>query len=280
MKRIAIIPNDGKDIGLGNTIRVAESLAGRAEIYMDKEYSVIERGVRFVSKDELCGICDAVVVLGGDGTILSVAAECAKKKTPVLGINLGKVGFMTEIEIGNMDDALTKLLSGEYETERRMMMRVERRSSEGLDVFHALNDVVTAKTAEVQLINVELFSDSQLVNRYTADGLIIATPTGSTGYSISAGGPVVDPNMSLFVATPICAHMLSVRSAVLSDRHKIRVRLDGTVSGGKGIITADGDVKGFMSAGDEIIITKSEYELELIKIGKQSFFETVIKKLS
>ncbi len=280
MKKIVVIPNDGKDIGLGNTIKAVESLITCAEIYMDEEYSVIGRGVNFVPKSELYDDRDAVLVLGGDGTILSVAASCAKKHIPVLGINLGKVGFMTEIEIGGMDEALSKLISGDYQTERRMMMRVERRSSDGLDVFHALNDVVVAKTAEAQLISVELFSDKQLVNRYIADGLIIATPTGSTGYSISAGGPVVDPNMSLFVATPICAHMLSVRSAVLSDKHLIRVRLDETFSGNKGIITADGDIKGFMAAGDEIVITKSEYELELIKIGKQSFFKTVLMKLS
>lgn len=280
MKKIVIIPNDGKDIGLGNTVKVVQSLSGRADIYMDEEYAVIGHGVNFIPRNELYSNRDAVIVLGGDGTILSVAAQCAKQKIPVLGINLGKVGFMTEIEINNMDDALSKLLDGDYETERRMMMRVERRSSEGLDVFHALNDVVVAKTAESQLICVELFSDEQLVNRYIADGLIIATPTGSTGYSISAGGPVVDPNMSLFVATPICAHMLSVRSAVLSDTHRIRVRLGGALSPGKGIITADGDIKGFMNSGGEIVITKSEYELELIKIGKQSFFETVLKKLS
>lgn len=280
MKKIAVIPNDGKDIGLANTIKAVESLMSRAEIYMDEEYSVIGRGVHFVPKSGLYDDRGAVIVLGGDGTILSAAAACAKKRIPILGINLGKVGFMTEIELGGMDEALEKLLSGEYRTEKRMMMRVERRSSDGLDVFHALNDVVVAKSAEAQLISVELFSDDQLVNRYIADGLIIATPTGSTGYSISAGGPVVDPNMSLFVATPICAHMLSVRSAVLSDKYLIRVRLDGTFSGNKGIITADGDIKGFMAAGDEIVITKSEYELELIKIGRQSFFETVLKKLS
>ena len=133
--------------------------------------------------------------------------------------------------------------------------------------FHALNDVVVSKSAGEKLIGMELLTDGEAVNRYIADGLIIATPTGSTGYSISAGGPVADPCMRLYVATPICAHMLSVRS-------------DGEHGGAEAVVTADGDVQACIRDTDEVVITESEYDFELIRINRQSFYDTLIKKLS
>jgi NAD+ kinase len=126
----------------------------------------------------------------------------------------------------------------------------------------------------------QLYTDQEAVNRYTADGLIIATPTGSTGYSISAGGPVVDPCMRLYVATPICAHMLSVRSAVLSSDKEIKIKLSGDYADSDAVVSADGDVQGYIKDTDEVIITESEYDFELVKIGEQSFYDTLIKKLS
>ena len=122
--------------------------------------------------------------------------------------------------------------------------------------------------------------NDQFITRYNADGIIVATPTGSTGYSISAGGPVVDPCMRLYVATPICAHMLSVRSAVLSSNKDIRIKLDGEYGNADAVVTADGDIQGYIKNADEVIITESEYDFELIKIGEQSFYDTLIKKLS
>jgi NAD+ kinase len=126
----------------------------------------------------------------------------------------------------------------------------------------------------------ELYADDELMYRYTADGLIIATPTGSTGYSISAGGPVVDPGMELYVATPICAHMLSVRSAVLSSDKPITIRLDKTYPDNEAVVTADGDIQGYISGADEVAVLKSKYRFKLIKIGNNSFYDTLISKLS
>ena len=192
-----------------------------------------------------------------------------------MGINLGKIGFMTEIEIDDMGDAISKFLQDDFTVEKRMMMKAEIRKENKIQFsFHALNDVVVSKVAG------ELSTDGVAVNRYTADGLIIATPTGSTGYSISAGGPVVDPCMRLYVATPICAHMLSVRSAVLSSNKDIRIKLDGEYGNADAVVTADGDIQGYIKNADEVIITESEYDFELIKIGEQSFYDTLIKKLS
>lgn len=281
MKKIAIVPNSGKDEELLHTRKIASYLNGKAELYMENSGGDIGEGVNYVDADALYNIADALLVLGGDGTILQCAAKCAKKHIPVLGINLGRIGFMSEVEPNDTERALDALLSDNYTTEKRMMMKVElRRDGEVTGRCHALNDVVVSKSAGARLIGMELYTDGLMVNRYIADGLIIATPTGSTGYSISAGGPVVDPRMSLYVATPICAHMLSVRSAVLPSEKKIVIRLDGTYPDCTALVSADGDVQGEIKGADEVVITRSEYEFELIKIGSTSFYDTVLKKLS
>lgn len=281
MKRIAIIANNGKDLGLVNTKKITEYLNGKADLYMDSAYETVGLSVNYVSTEELYVKAQVMIVLGGDGTILQCTGECAKRRIPVLGINLGRIGFMSEVEIDDIESALDKLLSDNYTIEKRMMMRVEIiRDKKIQRCAHALNDIVVSKSAGEQLIGMELYTDGLLVNRYIADGLIIATPTGSTGYSISAGGPVVDPRMSLYVATPICAHMLAVRSAVLPSEKKIVIKLDKTYPNCNAIVTADGDVQGYINDADEVVITCSEYEFELIKIGNQSFYDTVLKKLS
>lgn len=281
MKRIAVIPNSGKDMGLVNTKRLVGFLHTSAEVYMDEAYRVLGMNVKYVSPSDIYNNADYVIVLGGDGTILQIASDCAKRGIPILGINLGKIGFMTEIELDDMETALQKLLDDDFIIEKRMMIKAEiRKDNEVQFSFHALNDVVVSKSIGEKLICMELSTDGESVNRYTADGLIIATPTGSTGYSISAGGPVVDPCMKLFVATPICAHMLSVRSAVLSSDKVMKIRLDSEYGGNDAVVTADGDVQCYIKDADEVIITESEYDFELIKIGNQSFYDTLIKKLS
>lgn len=281
MKKIAVISNDGKDTGLLNTKKLVSILIDKAYVYMDESYRSTGLQVRYVRAENLYDNADYAVALGGDGTILQSAALCARKNVPVLGINLGKIGFMTEIELCDMEKALKKLLAGEFTIEKRMMIKAEiRRGGKTKYSFHALNDVVVSKSIGEKLISIELSTNGEAVNRYTADGLIIATPTGSTGYSISAGGPVVDPCMRLLVATPICAHMLSVRSAVLSSDKTMKIKIDSRYGGTDAIVTADGDIHGYIKNTDEVIITQSEYDFGLIKIGNQSFYDTLIKKLS
>ncbi len=285
MKRIAIIPNNSKDIGLVNTKRLVDFLCNNAgnngvKLYMEEAYRVIAMNVNYVPFAALYDEIDYVIVLGGDGTILQRAAECARRHIPILGVNLGKVGFMAEVEIDDIECALKKFLADDFRIEKRMMMKTQiKRNGKIQFSFHALNDVVVSKAAGEKLICMRLFTDGEEVNRYMADGLIIATPTGSTGYSISAGGPVVDPCMRLYVATPICAHMLSVRSAVLPSNKEIKINLDG-VYGKDAVVTADGDIQACIKNTDEVIITESEYDFELVRIGGQSFYDTLIKKLS
>ncbi len=281
MKKIAIIPNNIKDIGLLVTKRVVDYLSGKAELYMENKFSVTGMKVNYVKKSAIFENVDLMIILGGDGTILQEAAACAKYGIPVMGINLGKVGFLTEIECDNIENALNKLLAEEYTIEKRMLIKLEiRREGKTVCVHNALNDVVVSKPSGAKLIDMELYAGDELVNRYIADGLIIATPTGSTGYSISAGGPVVDPSMTLYIATPICPHMLSARSAVLSADKPIIIRLDSAYPDNEAVVTADGDVQGYISSADEVAVLKSKYEFQLIRTGRQSFYNTLISKLS
>lgn len=281
VKKIAVIPNSSKDTGLVNTRRLIDFLNGKALVYMDEAYRDLGLNVQYAGVEEIYDVADYAVVLGGDGTILRRAAMCAENRVPMLGINLGTIGFMTEIETGDMEKALVRLLSGDFQTEKRMMIKAEiRREGETKHSFYALNDVVVSKSADETLVCLELSANDELVNRYIADGLIIATPTGSTGYSISAGGPVVDPRMRLLVATPVCAHMLSARSAVLSSDKTMKIKINSGRGGGEAVVTADGGAQGFIKDADEVIITEAECVFELIKIGNQSFYDTLISKLS
>ena len=281
MKKIAIIPNDTKDTGLVNAINTAKLFNGRAEVFAEDKFKGMIDDVTYLPYDELFNTAEYMIALGGDGTMLQIAPQCAKKDIPVLGINLGRVGFLTEIELDNIDYAINKLLDDDYGIEKRMLIRMEIIKNGATAVkCHALNDVVVAKNAGAKLIKPGLYANGELVNKYIADGLIIATPTGSTGYSISAGGPVVDPGMELYVATPICAHTLSVRSAVLPADKEIIIRLDKDYLGNSAVVTADGDTYGSITTADEVRITKSKHQFSIIKIGKYSLYDTVLKKLS
>lgn len=279
MKKIAIITNVTKDMGFVSAKAVVSFLKDRAEIFMSDDCAMPdESGIKYVPYDELWENADIMLVIGGDGTLLRVASRCAKARIPTLGINLGHVGFLTEIELSDIKEAIDKLLIGEYTIEKRMLLKIKI-NNENVS-YHALNDLVVSKPEGTTLVSLDLYAGSELVNRYTADGLIIATPTGSTGYSISAGGPVVDPRMSLFVATPICAHMLAIRSAILPAEKNIVIRLNNEYAGSTAVISTDGEKRRFITSNDEVHISKSNYEFELIRIGASSFYDTLIRKLS
>lgn len=274
MKKIAVLANTTKEQSIATAERIAEFLMGKAHLYMTDDCKISNRyTVTYMTYDEIYNAVDIAIVIGGDGTLLRYATPCAKAKVPTLGINLGTVGFLTEVELDDIEKSLSALLCGEYIKEERMLLKACINDSE---TYHALNDIVVAKRDHEQLIHVDLYADGELVYHYKADGLIVATPTGSTGYSISAGGPVVDPKMDLYVATPICAHMLLARSTVLPADKELVIRLCKNDA----IISADGELNRALTSEDVIRISKSNYKFELIKIGKTSFYNTLINKLS
>jgi len=230
-----------------------------------------------VSDENIKSNTDIVIVLGGDGTILSAACECAEMGIPVMGINLGRVGFMTETDQDSMEKAVDALINGEYKIENRMMMEIFVSSESGERKYTALNDIVVSKP-DSQMINVGIFSDEEKITEYIADGVIIATPTGSTGYSLSAGGPVADPSTEMFLVTPICAHTLWARPSVLSPEKEVSVKL---FEGANPVasVMVDGQLKEKIEEGDNVRIRKSDKKLKLIKFGKQSFYDILTAKL-
>lgn len=272
MKRIAVIPNYTKDTNQEYTRRLCRYLGGKAEVVMPADARVNGVEATFVSGDVYEG-CDAAVILGGDGTMLQAAEPCGKRGIPVMGINLGTVGFMTEVETCDAEAACARLLDDDFTVEERMMMEV----SIGGRLYLALNDLVVSKP-DAQMVATEIYAGSEKVSEYMSDGIILATPTGSTGYSLSAGGPVADPAMRLFIATPICAHTLSARPMLMSDAKRISLRL--TEHGSKNAaVTVDGKIVGMIKSGETVTVSRSLYVLKIIKLGKQSFYQTMMEKL-
>lgn len=275
--RITVIPNHTKDIGLTQTGELCEILRrGGAKIRMDARYSGSGIEAEYCDAGLYEG-ADAAVVLGGDGTILQAAEPCARLGIPVMGINLGRVGFMTEVEPSDMETAAKRLLNADYCIEERMMMEVGIRADGAEQSFAALNDCVVAKN-DAQMIMAGIFADNEKITEYIADGVIISTPTGSTGYSLSAGGPVADPGTEVFLITPVCAHTLKARPTLVSADKEISVRLfEGANSYAS--VTVDGVVRGRLSCGDSAVIRKADISLKLIKFGKQSFYDILAAKL-
>ena len=277
MLKVAIIPNKKKDSQLEVTKKLVSLLGGRAEIIVPAEFEGKLQDVQYA--EDVYSVVDVAIVIGGDGTVINSALPCAKADIPMLGINLGRVGFMSEVELCSIDEAMESFLKGDYEIEERMMMSVQISGADGDGkCFHALNDAVIEKAKDVKLIGLELFSDNEKISQYVADGIIVSTPTGSTGYNLSAGGPVVNPLMSLFVATAICPHMLTARPAVMPADKPIIIKLGGEIEG-SAVACVDGEPVGQVNSGDRVIITKSQYSAKLIKIVRRSFYDTIIEKM-
>lgn len=245
------------------------------------EQEVVQRfgleGEAAAAREKIPQLVDTIVVFGGDGTMLSVARLVQGSATPVLGVNLGSLGFLTQVTIEEMYPALEQLLAGRHSIDRRRMLRAELRQPKGASsVHHALNDVVINKGALARIISIDTFADDHFIANFQADGMIVSTPTGSTAYSLSAGGPIVFPTLESLLLTPICPHTLTNRPLVIPAQSRVRIRLK---SGEDVMLTVDGQVGLPLQEGAEIICTRSEYEIELVRPGEKSFFELLREKL-
>jgi NAD+ kinase len=222
--------------------------------------------------------CDLIIVLGGDGTLLSAARAIGRREIPLFPVNLGGLGFLTAITVDDLFPELERALRGEHRIARRGMMHVEvMRQGELIASYDALNDAVITKITIARMIDLDTHVDEQFVCAYKADGLIIATPTGSTAYSLSAGGPIVFPSVPAFCITPICPHMLTNRPLLVPDTSVIRVTSrdpDETV-----YLTIDGQVGNPIRLDDVVICHSSHFSLHLIRPPKQMFFDVLRQKL-
>jgi len=221
---------------------------------------------------------DLAVVIGGDGTLLAAARTLGDRQIPILAINHGGLGFLTEVTLAEMYPALERILNGEFVTDHRMMMDVSiERSGEKIDSFRALNDVVINKGTLARIIELEARVDGQYVSSFRSDGLIVCTPTGSTAYNLSAGGPIVYPSMNAMIVTPICSHTLTNRPIVLPADVRIEMTLKTTQDEVR--LTVDGQVGLPVVPGDLVRVEKSQNVVKLIAPSGKDYFDVLRGKL-
>jgi len=230
------------------------------------------------SASALAGTCDLIVSLGGDGTLLSVARAIGTRPVPILGVNLGTLGFLTEVAVDEMFDVLERVVAGTATRVSRMRLAVVvRRSGREVAAYQALNEVVVAKNALSRMIDIDVAADDLAVTTYHGDGLIVATPTGSTAYSLSAGGPLVLPGTEVIVLTPICPHSLAQRPLVLPPT----TRVDATVRarGGDVSLTVDGQLGLALEDGDHVQVARSPHPIAVVASPARSRFDILRTKL-
>ncbi len=280
MKRIGIVAKTDREEARTVVPRLLQWCAARGiQAVLDKETASLcpEVSVATARKPELPGQVDLLLVLGGDGTLLSVARLVGDLGVPILGVNLGGLGFLTALTAEELFPALEAHLNGELVIEERMMLgAVVSRHGERLSDYVALNDVVITKSAMSRIIRLEVAVDGQFATGYRADGLIISTPTGSTAYCLSAGGPIVFPTMDAVVLTPICSHTLTNRPIVLPATQSIEVTLltDQDV-----MLTLDGQVGFALKQADVVEVRRAAARIRLLRFPQKHFFSVLRTKL-
>ncbi len=277
VQRVGIVAKPASREAVQTAHELSEWLRRRGlEAELD-EASLQARGIRGEPAFDPAGAYDLVVVLGGDGTLLSVARTMTRG-VPILGVNLGNLGFLTEINRSEMYPTLVEVLEGRYALEERSLFDVELRRDGGKpSVFRVLNDAVINKSALSRIIELTLRVDGHLIARFRADGLIISTPTGSTAYNLSAGGPVLNPLLPVAVLTPICPHALSLRPIVVPDAGPIEVTLETQAE--EVYLTLDGQEGTSLGFRDTVRIARSQSKVRLVKVSERSFYDSLRGKL-
>lgn len=235
-------------------------------------------GGRSCSKNEMAKKADLIVVLGGDGTLLSIARLVERPSVPILGVNLGGLGFITEIAVEELESVVARTLAGDFSIEKRMTLEIQVHGKRGRhNKFRVLNDAVITKGARARIIDLEAYVGKEYLCTYRADGLIISTPTGSTAYSLAAGGPILYPSLGAIVLSPICPHTLTNRPIVVSSKSTIRVSLRS--SGDTVILSPDGQQGVLLNDGDVVEVRDYRVPVSLVKAPSRSYFEVLRNKL-
>lgn len=222
---------------------------------------------------------DAAVVLGGDGTLLHAAGFLAPFGIPLLGVNLGYLGFLTEIEAKELEPAIRRLIARDYEIENRMLLQAVVHGENRSDRFLAVNDIVITRSAFARMIHLAIDVDGVSVGNFLADGLIISTPAGSTAYSLSAGGPIVHPRLETILITPICPHSLATRSILALPDEVVSVRLV-TDRESEVLLTADGQAGVSVAPSESVVVQRADIKAKFIKFGQRSFYEVLGNRLN
>lgn len=281
MKHFYLIANEVKDPDGYYTRKIISYLKARnAEVSCaDNRLALAEK-----CRSEVCRLedTDCVLVLGGDGTLLRAARNMVDKDIPLLGINLGTLGYLAEVEIAAIEEALDKLLADRFIREERMMLAGQVKRHGIAEENFALNDIVISRCGSLQVLTFHIYVNGLFLNSYSADGMIVATPTGSTGYNMSAGGPIVEPGARLLLMTPICPHTLNTRSIVLAPDDEIRIEIPEGKDGRLQTVEAsyDGSHKVMLKTGDNIAIRRADKTTGILKLNTESFLTVLHKKMS
>ncbi len=276
MITVGIYPSPDNDIDfLGTSMVMAKLKACR--IIMPEEYEGRfnpREAVEFVNKSKFFSEPDVIIVLGGDGTILRAARNCALAGVPIIGINLGRIGYMAELELDELP-MLDRLFSGDFQIEKRMLIEVEV----GGEKLFALNEAVLGGDSVFRIVEIELWCENNKVNRYRADGLIAATPTGSTAYSMSAGGSVVDPRLEAIMITPICSHSLNATPLLFSAESELTMK-NVTSRAEKLYLNLDGCEIRELAYGESAKIRRSDKTVSFIRLKDGTFYDVLQRKMA
>lgn len=280
--RIAIIPYSGKKLAEEYACGIIRYLSGygcKFTVPQRFRYTVAGDRVEYVEND-FCAVeqADLAVSLGGDGTIIHTAKDAAVLGKPVLGVNCGRVGFVAGLEPSDMHE-LKRLLDGSYTVDERMMLEISLNKNGSIHRAYALNDMTVTNGAVSRMIDLDVQLNGEFITSYRADGVILATPTGSTAYSLSAGGPVIEPHMKCILLTPICPHSLFSRSILFSDDSEVTIT-KGAESRGDLCASIDGRENEQIGKNDSITVRKADISAKFIKLGNKNFYRILNDKLN
>ncbi len=230
---------------------------------------------RFHTYEELADLSDMILSFGGDGTLLSTARKVGRKQTPILGVNLGGLGYLAEITLEKLYPRVEELLTGSYRIESRMALTCTVEGSP--EEYFALNDIIIAKGAYPRIVNIRLTIGERYLNTYSGDGLIVATPTGSTAYSLSSGGPIVEPALQALIVNPISPHTLADRPIIIGADKEIEAIIAGEHD--ELTLVADGQIECALNHGDRVLIRRADFEVQLVLFGNKFFYDVLREKL-
>jgi len=277
--RVAIFPNLSKPDALKYTVSIGEFLSQRGvEVILSPEVRELVGNWEACPPAEWPRVAEYCVVLGGDGTLLSAVRATSPGEIPLLGVNLGHLGFLTEVETPDLFPTLDKFLRGEFFVEKRSTLsaRIER-DGKLVSEFGALNEVVVAKGPFARLIRVNIWVDQRYIDTFPGDGLIVSTATGSTAYSLSAGGPLVSPDVDCLLITPVCPHSLYSRAMVISGSSTVGVSFAGSPE--HVFLTVDGQQGSGLEPGDLVVVSRARTKAHLVRMKDWNFFEVLRKKM-
>ncbi len=275
MKKFYLITNEVKDPQGIITKKIVEYVErhGASAVCIENDKQAFLYG----SEEEI----DCALVLGGDGTMLRAARNMMDSDIPLLGINLGTLGYLAEVESAHVEEALDKLLQNQFIRENRMMLSGRVENQDGTEEDYALNDIVISRCGSLQILTFHIYVNGQFLNAYCADGMIVATPTGSTAYNLSAGGPLVKPGAKMLLLTPVCPHTLNTRSIVFAPEDEIVIEIPPGKDGYQQVMEAsyDGSHKITLRTGDRIVVRRADKTTGILKLNTESFLSVLHKKI-